>query len=226
MVVFEIHLREWFSGGTDAAVIRNVMMAVALADDLRRNTPWLGLTDVGDDLSSMLRRAATMWRIQEACKDGELPFKAEEIPNSTGSSHLLRIISGPFEAHVVRTDSSGAFPKDAPIRQDRRLTNEPSLFDPKVVAFEELLGSVKKSYAWLMFNATALGVLTHVCWGMPDRAENKYLAHFDILRRAMSLGTPIDPTTPPKPDPTEKIKFKEHIEQKLEDRKKGDGKKA
>jgi hypothetical protein len=216
----------WFPEGTDAAVIRNVMMAVALADDLRRNTPWLGMTQVGDDLCGSLRRAAAMWRLQEACKDGELPFKAEEISNSTGSSHLLHIVSGPFEAHVVRTDSSGAFPKDAPIRQDHRLTNEPTLFDPKIVSFRELVKKVKHSYAWLMFNATPVGALTHVCWGMPDRNENKYLAHFNILRRAMSLGTPIDITTPPKPEPKDKIKFREHVEKKLEDRKKDDNKKA
>jgi hypothetical protein len=180
------------------------------------------LTLVGDDLGGSLRRAAAMWRLAEACRDGELPFKAEEIANSTGSSHLLHVTSGPFEAHVVRTESSGAFPKDAPIRQDRRLTNEPTLFDKKIVSFRELVAKIKKSYAWLAFNATPLGVLTHVCWGMPDRTENKYLAHFDILRRAMSLGTPIDPTSPPKPDPKDKIKFVGHVEEKIKRRKKDD----
>ena len=132
-------------------------------------------------MGGSLRRAAAMWRLAEACRDGELPFRAEEIANSTGSSHLLHITSGPFEAHMMRTASSGAFPKDAPIRQDRRLTNEPTLFDKKIVSFRELVAKIKKSYAWLAFNATPLGVLTHVCWGMPDRTEDKYLAHFDIF---------------------------------------------
>jgi hypothetical protein len=224
---FDDYLREHFPENADAAMIRNIAMAVALADDLRRNTPWLG-TLIGDDLTGSLRRAAAMWRVHQACIDGELPFKAEEIPNSIGSSHLLRILSGPFEAHVVRTESSGAFPKDAPIRQDHRLTNERTLFDdPKIVPFQELVGSVEKSYAWLMFNATPTGALTHVCYGMPKAEENKYLAHLDILRRALSLGTPIDPATPPTPDPTERLKFKRHVEEKIERKnKKDDDKKA
>lgn len=225
---FDEYLREYFPAPTDAAVIRNVMMGVGLADDLRRNTPWAS-TLVGDDLTGSFRRAATMWRIRQACIDGELPFQAHEIPNSTGSSHLLKITSGPFEAHVVRTECAGAFPKDAPIRQDSRLTNERDLFDddPKIVSFKELVGGVDNSYAWLTFNATEVGALTHVCWGMPKANENKYLAHIDILRRAISVGTPVAPTTPPKPDPKEKIKFKRHVEEKIEkSKKRDDGKKA
>jgi hypothetical protein len=216
---FECYLREWFPESTDAAVIRNVMMAVALADDMRRNTPWLG-SQIGDDLSGNLRRAACMWRIHQACEDGELPFRSSEVPNLTGSSHLLRITSGPFDAHIVRTESSGAFPKDAPIRQDSRLTNERSLFDdPKIIPFEQLVSSVDRAYAWLMFNATPTGALTHVCYGMPKANVNEYLAHFDILRHAMSIGSPIDPSTPPKPDPKDNIKFRRDIEEQIERRK-------
>jgi hypothetical protein len=226
---FDHYLREHFPEPTDAAVIRNVMMGVGLADDLRRNTPWAS-TLIGDDLTGLLRRAAAMWRVRQACIDGELPFQAHEIPNSTGSSHLLKITSGPFEAHVVRTESSGAFPKDAPIRQDNRLTNDRDLFnfdDPKIVSFQEMVGAVDNSYAWLTFNATEVGALTHVCWGMPKANENKYLAHIDILRRAMSVGTPIAPATPPKPDPKDQIKFKRHVEEKIErSKKKDDNKKA
>jgi hypothetical protein len=78
-----------------------------------------------------------------------------------------------------------------------------------------------------MFNATPTGALTHVCYGMPKAEENKYLAHLDILRRALSLGTPIDPATPPTPDPTERLKFKRHVEEKIERKnKKDDDKKA
>src|SRR5215470_9465974 len=114
---FDEYLRDAFPEKTDAAVIRNVTLAVGLADDLRRNTPWL-LSEIGDDLVGSLRRAAAMWRLHQACKDGELPFSASEIGNTTGSSHLLLLQSGAFEAHIVRTESTGAFPKDAPIRQD------------------------------------------------------------------------------------------------------------
>jgi hypothetical protein len=62
---------------------------------------------------------------------------------------------------------------------------------------------------------------------MPKANENKYLAHIDILRRAMSLGAPVAPAIPPKPDPKEQIKFKRHVEEKIErSKKKDDDKKA
>ncbi|MBV8824892.1 MAG: hypothetical protein JO084_06290 [Bradyrhizobiaceae bacterium] len=218
---FDQYLRSAFPEKTDATVIRNVTLAVALADDLRRNTPWL-INEIGDDLQGNLRRAAAMWRLGQACNDGELPFSASEISNKIGSSHLLLIKSGAFEAHVVRTESSGAFPKDAPIRQDSRVTNEPTLFDdPKVVRIVLVEKDIEKAYAWLMFNATQIGALTHVCWGMPLPKKNKFLAHFDILRLAMSKGSPIDPGPPKKLDPTEKLKFKRAVEEEIERKKSG-----
>src|SRR5215204_151042 len=214
---FDAYLRSAFPVGTGAAVIRAVREAVVLADDLRANTHWLQ-TLVGRDLSGMLRRAAIMWRLHDYCKTGELPFTATEIPNSNGSSHLLRVTSGPFEAHVVHTITPGAFPDDAPIRQDHALRNEGDLFDedPKIVSFREMLAAVEQAYAWLSFNATPVGMLTHVCWCMPKAKERGYLARFNILRAAQVESPSVAPTEPPKPDPAEKMKFKRHIEERIE----------
>jgi hypothetical protein len=213
---FKHLLRSAFPEPTDPTVVRAVAEAVILADDLRRNTPWL-TTSIGDDLTGTLRRAATMWRLAEFCKTGDLPFRADVVPNSTGSCHLLSIHSGRFEAHVVRTDSPGGFPKDAPIRQDRRLSNDGDLFDnPKIVPISELV-EVARPYAWLAFNATDDGGLTHVCWCMPDPVENKYLARFNILRSASgTAAVPKLKPEPPKPDPAMKLKFKKDIEEQLE----------
>lgn len=213
---FKRQLRSAFPEPTDPTVVRAVAEAVILADDLRQNTPWLS-TLIGRDSSGALRRAAAMWRLTEFCKNGDLPFRAEEVPNSTGSCHLLSIRSGRFEAHVVRTDSPGGFPKDAPIRQDKRLSNYGDLFDqPKIVPISELADL--QPYAWLSFNATFSGELTHICWGMPDRVENEYLARFNILQRGggRMAGTPKITTEPPKPDPTMKMKWKKHVEEQIE----------
>jgi hypothetical protein len=222
---FERHLRVAFPEPTDTSVIRAVSEGVVLADDVRRNTTWLSNL-IGDDLTGQLRRAAAMWRLHMYCKSGDLPFKADEIPNSTGSSHLLRIKSDNFEAHVVRTESAGAFPKDAPIRQDKRLSNYGDLFDePKLEPAWTLIGRVSP-YAWLAFNATPIGSATHICWCMPDRVENRWLAHINILRRAIAAGASPEPTQQlPKPDPTESMKFKKHIEERIDTKKKtkGDG---
>lgn len=211
---FERHLRKAFPPSTDATVIRAVSEAVILADDVRRNTPWLS-TRVGDDMIGFLRRAAAMWRLHEFCKTGELPFKADEVPNKNGSSHLLRVRSGAFEAHVVRTDSPGAFPKDAPIRQDKRLSNYGDLFEePHLRPAFEIISHVSP-YGWLAFNATRIGALTHVCWCMPERVENRWLAHTNILTQTLAAGAPGPVTPSPKPNPTERMKFKQHIEEQL-----------
>jgi hypothetical protein len=220
----EKYLRSAFPAETDALVLRAVREAVVLADDLRSNTHWLQSL-VGSDLAGLLRRAAIMWRLHEYSKAGELPFRADEIPNSNGSSHLLRIRSGPFEAHVVRTETAGAFPVDAPIRQDHALRNDADLFDddPKIVSFNDMISAVRQPYAWLSFNATPVGMLTHVCWCMPKAKERVYLARFNILRSA-AVGMPALPPEPPKPDPTEAIKFKKHIEEQIERNKKEENK--
>ena len=117
---------------------------------------------------------------------------------------------------MVRTESPGAFPKDAPIRQDKRLSNYGDLFEaPKLAPAFELIRHVTP-YAWLAFNATPIGALTHVCWCMPERVENRWLAHINILTRAAGAALPDPETAPPKPDPTETMKFKEHIEKNIE----------
>lgn len=218
-VEFEAQLRKAFPEETDATVIRLVREAVGLADDLRRSTPFLS-TDLGVDLVGTLHRTAALWRIHKACRDGDLPFNAEIVENKTGSSHLLQVKSGLFEAHVVRTDSPGGYPRDAPIRQDARLRNQPDLFDgPRLEPAAHLISKVPKLYAWLSFNTAAKGELSHLCWCMPEELERKYLARVNILRRAfeMGLADKLDLTSePPKPDPKSALKFKEHIQEQIE----------
>lgn len=219
---FNDELKAAFAVATDVPLIRNMNLAVSLADDLRRNTPWLG-SELGDDLTGVLRRVAVMHRISQACVDGELPFTTEEIPNTTGSCHLLSIRSARFEAHVVRTESPKAFPKDAPIRQDRRATNEPTLFDaldPKIVPLNKVLEEVGRLYAWLSFNANPVGMLTHVGWAMPDANTDKFVAYRDVLGSAMRSATAPTDATPPKPSIGDKIKFRDAIEEVVEKQKK------
>jgi hypothetical protein len=78
-----------------------------------------------------------------------------------------------------------------------------------------MLAAVEQAYAWLSFNATPIGMLTHVCWCMPKPQERGYLARFNILRAAQSASAP-PPSEPAKPDPTESMKFKKHIESQIE----------
>ena len=71
---------------------RGTREAVKIADGVRRSTPFL-TTLVGGDLRGLMRRACLMWRVQALCKSKELPFQAEEIANTNGTSHLLTIRS-------------------------------------------------------------------------------------------------------------------------------------
>lgn len=213
---FEDQLRGAFPQATDEAVVRSVAGGVALADDARRNVSWL-ISDIGDDLRGALRRAAVMWRFRLDCVSGVLPFEADEIGNTTGSSHLLKITAGRYEAHIVRTESSGAFPKDAPIRQSKSLYNQPDIFvDGRIVPLHEL--PPVPLYAWLAFNADRTGMLTHVCWCMPEAERKQMLALINILPRRADVA-PIEPHTPPPPDPTESLRFRKEVAERLMDEK-------
>lgn len=212
---FEAELRGAFPANTDVAVIRTLSTGVSLADDMRRNTPWL-MTNIGDDHRGLFRRAAAMWQFRQDCIAGNLPFQAAEVPNTTGSSHLLNISSSNFDAHIVRTDSEGAFPQDAPIRQDKSLSNEPDLFnDGKIVPLHQI--APDKYYAWLSFNADQAGELTHVCWCMPEAKRKVFLGRINILRGVAFSS--VDPHVPPPPDPTASLKFKREIIERLMDAK-------
>jgi hypothetical protein len=218
-VEFDSLLRADFPASTDKEVVRVVAEGVGLADDMRRNTPWL-MNHVGDDLRGVLRRAATIFRFEQACKEGALPFQAIEIENTTGSSHLLRITAGRFEAHIVRTETEKSFPKDAPIRQDCRLRNQGDLFlEPKIVPLKELGEEILAMYAWLTFNADCMGRLTHVCWCMPERDRNVFLGRLNLLRSDFG-EMPIEPHTPPPPDPKSRMKFKDFMDRAIEIQKK------
>lgn len=218
---FDELLRTGFPENTDQSVLRAISQGVALADDVRRNTPWL-TNLVGTDARGHLRRAAVMWSFQQACSSGELPFDAVEVPNSNGSAHLLEICSGKFEAHIVRTDSAKSFPQDAPIRQDKSLKNDADLFeDGHLAPFEVITARVATNYAWLSFNADRFGNLSHVGWAMPAAERKVLLGFVSVLRTNAHREefSDFDEHAPPKPDPLAKVHFKESIEQALNDNK-------
>lgn len=213
---FDTQLRAAFPETTDAAVIRSLAGAIVLADDVRRNTPWLANL-IGDDHRGLLRRAAAMWQFEADCAAGNLPFQASVVPNSTGSSHLLLIRAGLFEAHIVRTESEGAFPQDAPIRQDKSLSNQGDMFlDEKVVPLHQKLKEITSLYSWLSFDADFTGSLTHVCWCMPEASRKAFLSRINILKRRDG-GLGLDDHMPPAPDPGKSIKFRTEVIEKIID---------
>jgi hypothetical protein len=205
-----------FPNNTDDEILRVVQQGILLADDALKSTPFLN-TLVGRDLRGLVRRAAIMWRMNESCLAGDLPFRAEMMKMEKGNLHHLQLWAGDFKAHVVRTDSVLAFPEQAGSRQDERLTSAQDLFDEKVVPMSALLASLTNRYAWLTFGADRGGRLLHACWAMPAREADEWLGHIDVMRRSgMSDGAITTPTTEP---PSEKIKlrFKDHIQEALDE---------
>jgi hypothetical protein len=159
-----------------------------------------------------------MWQFESDCAAGNLPFQASIVPNTTATSHLLLIRSGRCEAHVVRTDSEGAFPQDAPIRQDKSLSNQPDLFeDRKIVPLHQKMDGITSLYSWLSFDADVTGGLTHVCWCMPEAKRKAFLSRINILKRGAGEA-PIDDHAPPAPDPSQKIKFRSDLDRYIGDR--------
>jgi hypothetical protein len=213
---FDGLLRGAFPEATDHTVLRVVSQGIALADDVRRNTVWMaGL--IGSDIRGNLRRAAAMWAFRQACASGELPFKAEEKPNTTGSSHLLEIRSGSFEARMVRTESAKAFPKDAPIRQNKSLKNQADLFEDGGLKPLDVLVSKLDCYAWLSFNADPIGNVTHMGWVMPSYENKSILGFVNVLRSGIGMDefSAFNEYSPPKPDPLALVKFTDELEEKL-----------
>jgi hypothetical protein len=196
-----------------------------MADAVRRSTPFLR-TLVGRDQRGFLRRAAIMWRLQVLCAAKELPFAATEVLNTNGASHLLSILADNLELHLVRTEDVRSFPVDAPIRQDRRVTNQPDLFeDKKVVPLKEALRDVRRLYGWICWGATPTGELTHLCLGIPECGRDNWLAHVNILNRVrLEEGTPrLTEPTPSAPNPALLLRFRAEIARSLEKNQEGSG---
>lgn len=216
---FQTLLEEAFPQDTWPTITRGVREAVKIADSMRRSTPFLS-TLVGGDLRGLMRRAAVMWRFQLLCKSGELPFSAAEVANTNGTSHLLSIRAKNIELHIVRTDEPGAFPVEAPIRQDKRATNSPDLFedDGKIVPLHKALESVPQLYGWLAWGATGRGDLTHLGFYMPERDQDSWLAKVNILSRSAEAASKkrADAPDASAPNPALLLKFREEIARSIQ----------
>lgn len=214
---FRAQLISAYPEETWPVLARGVREAVRIADDVRRSTPFLS-TLVGRDQRGMLRRAAVMWRLQALCKSGELPFKATEVQIENAPVHLLSILSGKTELHIVRTDEVDGFPVDAQVRQDRRASNTGDLFeDGKIVPLHEALEAIPTLYGWLTWGANPKGDVTHICLGMPEPDDNIWLAHVDVLKHVTAKERGKEEAAKPSaPNPILMLRFREEIAHSLE----------
>ncbi|MEO7221074.1 MAG: hypothetical protein ABIY37_01235, partial [Devosia sp.] len=185
---------------------------ILLAEDLIENTPLLR-TLVGKDLRGHIRRAGIMFRIQDLCLKGDLPFTAEMLPMPHGNWHWLELRSRTFKAHVCRTDGPSEFPVETLSRQDARLSNIPDLFSENVVPIDQVAAQLRVLYSWLTFGVGPDRRLSHLCWAMPPAGDGEWLAHVNVLRRV--ADTALEPKAPEAPSEPIKLRFKENIERAL-----------
>lgn len=214
-------LQKAFPPGTYANTLRALNEGIASADDAVKGIPLLD-TPVGRDYRGLIRRAGVIFRFEEMCKAGDLPFKTVVSPMPRGTWHWLEILSADVVAHIVRTEEPDAFPLDTPNRQDQRDRNQRDLFeDKKVVRLESL-----KLYAWLCFRALPNGVLAHACWGMPsakqDGKADEWLARINLMNAVVPKISD-EETRPAKVHPRTRMKLREQaqgaIKKKPQDKK-------
>lgn len=189
--------------------MRSVSQAIRLAGDVMDHECFLKSL-IGADIKGHIRRAAVLFGVHESCKAGDLPFASEMTRMPLGGGHWVEMRSGPFRAHVCRTDGPVAFPEETPTRQDQRLSNQLELFksDPVVVALRP--SAQPEMYAWLTFGASG-HELTHLCWGMPEAGRNSWLARTNVLSRLGSVAEAVPET----PTSAVVLRFRDHIEDAL-----------
>lgn len=209
---FNSLLEDAFPSTTWATIIRGQREGIALADDVRRNTPFLA-TLLGGDLRGQIRRLGVMHRLQELCKAGELPFAASIEHMPLGTWHWLNLKSANFIAHLARTNSPGEVPEDTKNRQHYLVKNSPDLFDDrKIVPISELVTKVGQFYAYFAFGTAPDGALTHSRLGMAASDEPVWLGQHDLMKARPEASAPT-PDPAPKFDPRDRLKFHQHIEE-------------
>ena len=186
---------------------RCAVTGVSLADALIEREKMLNWA-VGRDQLGDLRRIGVMWKIAQACKDGELPFECNTKENTVRNCHHIEIASQRVYAHVTRTPSLRSMPRETTLRDNERASNQGDLFDSK--EFTTDLSLIKRWYAWIMFNADERGNLSHLAIGLPKARENDWLDLISILGGEIEkLSGPEEERRPPTPE--EIMKFREEI---------------
>lgn len=192
-------------------IVRGLGEGIGLADDVRKNTPFLSNL-AGKDLRGHIRRAGIMFRLDQMCRHGDLPFTAKMGPMPVGSWHWLNIYAPGVIAHLARTDEPADLPEDTKNRQPQRARNQYELYEDRRVIYP---AEFNELYAFITFGATRHGDLTHAVIGLPCSDNQGWLARENILDASREAG--FVPSRPTPPDPLDRTRFREHVESVLRD---------
>lgn len=208
-----------FPMSSNAALVRAVQEGVFLADHLYDGESFLG-NMIGRDLRGHIRRVGVSYQINKYCERGDLPFIAVEKQMPLGRWHWLEIQSTGAIAHICRTDDEKAFPDETESRQDIRVRLQNDLFawNPDETDFRKIIKEIPKIYAWMTYRVGLGQQLSHLCWVSPAADVDVYVGHINVLKQVAEVG-PV-PAPPSTPDPKDKLKLKDHIEEALDKSKK------
>jgi hypothetical protein len=207
-----------FPKSADVQLLRAVQEGSFLADHLFDGEAILN-NALGRDLRGHVRRIGISKQIDLYCMRGDLPFVSAMKPMPKGRWHWLEIVGTGAVAHVCRTDDIWEFPQEAESRQDFRLTLQPSLLTWMSArkSMAQIVQEIPKLYGWLTFRVAQDGRVSHLCWGAPAADSDEYIGHINILDRIAKSGGQLVPANPT-PDPKDRLRLKEHIEQALEEK--------
>ena len=211
---FQDRMLAAFPTATWSPLVRGVREGINFADDLVNNTPMLACP-LGRDIRGHIRRIGVLYRLQQLCTSGDLPFKAETTRMPIGSWHWLDIRSGDVVAHIVRTETAGALPLDTSNRQTRYVKIQYDLYDDgRIIPISRVMSETKEFYSFLTFGIDPKGVLTHACLGMPSSDNDEWLAFTKLERKAPPEAAQTA-DAPPGPNLSDKIRFRKHVSEML-----------
>nr|WP_281722284.1 hypothetical protein [Nitrosomonas nitrosa] len=213
----QTRLRAAFPQPTDLNLARAAREGVLLADDLYADGSFLN-NAVGRDLRGHVRRVGIAYKIAESCKRGDLPFTAELKAMPKGHWHWLELRATGALAHMCRTEDVSSFPDEAESRQDVRLSIQPDLLSwfARDKSLAEIVSKVPELYAWLTYRVNEEGMFSHLCWASPAPDCDDWLAHISILKEIAKAETDAAATVPPAPSAKDRLRFKDHIQQGLD----------
>jgi hypothetical protein len=194
-----------------SVLTRCAVEGISLADNLIASEKMLNWW-VGQDQRGDLRRVGVMYSIRNACQIASLPFSCDTRKNTANNCHHIELRSQNLDLHIVRTPTLTSMPRDTPLRDNARVSNQGDLF--KGTLFTTDLSEIKRWYGFLSFNADLDGLLLHLGIGLPESADKGWLDIISILKTSGEDYSSPPPEQPP-PDPSDLMKFHKHIEEML-----------
>ncbi|MCF8034045.1 MAG: hypothetical protein K9K66_10445 [Desulfarculaceae bacterium] len=176
-------IRKSFPPDTWPKIVQAANSGIILADALIADNPFLNWP-VGRDQRGDLRRVGVMFSLREACNSGDLPFLCKVRRNTVRNCRHIELHSNNMYLHVTQVGGQRQFPKDTPLRNKGRRSNQFLLFaDNAQPEFSS------RWYGWLTFGASNDGGLEFICIGLPTESGQQWLDRINLTAEITKQGS-------------------------------------